>query len=268
MSTFKFTTAQRYAIFINHGMKCYICDHPLYFNSMQVDHILPERLLKDDVQFKVIRSLFNLADSFDINSYENWMPACGPCNLKKGQIEFAPTPLIQIQLRKASNKAAKTSAIAAKAVSTRQVSLALGALEKAHESGQEFDEEIRRRLSELVQFSSEQGLIPKGQTFMFTQSYQLRTTSVKDARSWGVTHWSIPPFLQGEAPLVVLLREVNLQDECSVCESLQHVFQPINQEGGPGPVCMECISALGWLPPVALGDLPTHITDDDYEVVP
>ncbi len=265
MSMYKFTTAQRYAIFLNHGMKCYMCGRPLDLTSMEVDHILPERLLKDDVQFGITRSIFGLEDSFDIDSYENWMPACGPCNLKKGQTEFAPTPLIQIELQKAAKKAAKTSAIAAKAVNNRQVSLALGALEKAHESGQDFDEETRRRLSDIVQFSSEQGLIPKGQPFMFTQSYQLRTTTVEDARSWGVTHWSIPPFEQGEAALVVLLREEELQNGCSVCGSMQRVFQPINQEGGPDPACMECISAMGWMPPVALGDLPTHITADDYD---
>ena len=232
---------------------------------MTVDHILPERLLKDDVQFGIMRSKFGLKDSFEINSYENWLPACVRCNLKKGQIEFEPVPIIQLELQKAANKAAKTSAIAAKAVSNRQVSLALGALEKARESGKDFDEETRRRLSDIVQFSSAQGLMPKGQPFMFTQSYQLRTTTLEDARSWGVTHWSIPPFEQGEPALVVLLMEEELQDGCSACESMQRVFQPINQEGGTGPVCMECISAMGWMQPVALGDLPTHVTADDHD---
>lgn len=265
MSTYNFNAAQRYAIFVTHGMKCYLNGCPLALSSMEVDHILPERLLDDNVQFAYIRSIFGLTDTFSINSYENWLPACGPCNLKKGQIEFEVTPLIQIQLQKAAAKAAETSAIADKAISNRQVSRALGALEKAHEEGKELDGETLRRLADIVQFSSAQGLIRKGQTIMFTQSYQLRTTTVEDARSWGVTHWTIPSFEEGEAALVVLLREEEQPDVCSACEELQHVFQPINQEGGPGPVCVECMSEAGWMQPVAVGDLPTHVTNDAHD---
>lgn len=110
------------------------------------------------------------------------------------------------------------------------MSRAPGALEKAHEEGKELDGETLRRLADIVQFSSAQGLVPKGQTIMITQSCQSRTTTVEYARSWGVTHWTVPSFEKGEAALVVLLREEEQPDVCSASEELQHVFQPINQD--------------------------------------
>jgi hypothetical protein len=75
----------------------------------------------------------------------------------------------------------------------------------------------------------------------------------------GNTHWSMPPRELGEPALVVLmLREEN--GTCVECGMIQDVFQPINQEGGGDAICNACLSALDWISPVALGDLPTHVT--------
>ncbi|PTE08822.1 hypothetical protein C9427_19390 [Mesorhizobium helmanticense] len=83
------------AVYTAHGEKCYICTRPVDFQSMQVDHIIPETLLDNaDVLAKVLK-IFNLPESFKIDSYENWMPCCGPCNNKKKARVFGPTPLIQ-----------------------------------------------------------------------------------------------------------------------------------------------------------------------------
>jgi hypothetical protein len=51
MSTYVFKPLQRLAVFIAHGSqdgtKCWLCDIPLNFVEMEVDHVLPEKLLDD-----------------------------------------------------------------------------------------------------------------------------------------------------------------------------------------------------------------------------
>jgi hypothetical protein len=69
----------------------------------------------------------------------------------------------------------------------------------------------------------------------------------------------MPPREPGDPALVVLFRAE--QGACVECGLIQRVFQPINQEGGGDPICDVCLSVLDWMPPVALGGLPTHVTE-------
>lgn len=85
-------------------------------------------------------------------------------------------------------------------------------------------------------------------------------TSEADARAWGATHWSLPPD-EGDFPqLAVLLREDG-RDECPECGQVGALWQPINQEGGPGPACGQCLDGLGWTAPEPLPcPHPTHVS--------
>jgi len=58
----------------------------------------------------------------------------------------------------------------------------------AQESGWSFEESIRERLLTLLRFASARELVPKGQPFRLTQSFQLVTTTVEDATRWGAAH--------------------------------------------------------------------------------
>lgn len=258
MSQYKFSSAQRYAIFLTHGMKCYLCGVPLDFISMVVDHVLPEHLLANPSLFDAAKLALGLPASFDLNSFENWMPACGTCNGKKAALEFAPSLLIQAELQHLAEKGNRARRLCDEVVGTRRVSIALGVFERAEESGLSLDGPARERLMALLGFASERELVPRGQPLRLTQSFRLVATSVEDAARWGATHWSMPPREPGEAPLVVLFRAE--PGECVDCGLTQRVFQPINQDGGGDPVCAACLSTLDWMPPVALGDLPTHVT--------
>lgn len=258
MSQYKFSNAERYAIFLVHGMKCYLCGVPLDLTSMTVDHVVPEHLLATPSLFDAIRSALGLPASFDLNSFENWMPACGPCNGKKAALQFRPSLLIQGELQHLAEKADKARRLCEEIVSTRKVSMALNVLERAQEDGGSLDGRTRERLVALLGFASERALVHRGQPLRLTQSFQLVATTVEDARHWGATHWSMPPREPGEPALVVLFRAE--QGECVECGLTQRVFQPINQEGGGDPICSVCLSILDWIPPVTLGDLPTHVT--------
>lgn len=258
MSRYKFSSAQRYAIFLVHGTKCYLCRVPLDLTSMVVDHVLPEHLLESPSLFNAAKEALGLPDSFDLNSFENWMPACSSCNGKKSALQFKPSLLIQVELQNLAEKADRARRICDEVVGTRRLSNALSVLEQALESGWNFEGAIREQLVALLRFASASELVPRGQPLRLTQSFQLVTTTVEDATSWGATHWSIPPREPGEPALVVLFRAE--RGECVECGLIQRVFQPINQEGGGDPICGVCLSHLDWMDPVTLGDLPTHVT--------
>lgn len=258
MSQYRFSITQRYAIFLVHGMKCYLCGVPLDFASMVVDHVVPEHLLATPTLLDAVKSELGLPASFNLNSFENWLPACGPCNTRKAARQFRPSLLIQAEMQRLAEKADEARRVWGEVISTRRVSIALGELERALESGQKFYEPTRQRLLALLAFASERELVVKGQPLRLTQSFRLLVTNVEDAMHWGATHWSLPPREPGEPSLVVLFRAK--RGECGECGLNQRVFQPINQEGGGDPICDVCLSRLDWMRPVALGDLPTHVT--------
>lgn len=258
MSQYRFSSAQRYAIFLVHGMKCYLCGVPLDLTSMAVDHVVPEHLLATPSLLDAAKSELGLPASFDLNSFENWMPACNSCNGRKAALQFTPSLLLQVTLQHLAKKADKARRFCDEVVSTRRVSIALNALERVQESGRTLAGPVRVRLLALLEFAAERALVPKGQPLRLTQSFRLVATTVDDATRWGATHWSMPPREPGEPALVVLFRAE--RGACVECGLIQRVFQPINQEGGGDPVCDVCLSTLDWMPPVTLGDLPTHVT--------
>ena len=226
---------------------------------MEVDHVLPECLLSTPSEYEAAKSTLGRPDSFKLNSFENWLPVCGSCNKKKAALKFEPSLLIQVKLQQLAKKANKARRLCDEIVSIRKVSIALNALERSQESGQVLDDPTRERLLALLGFASERAFVPKGQPLRLTQSYQLVATTVKDAKRWGATHWSMPPREAGEPALVVLYRAE--RGECYECGLHRRVFQPINQEGGGDPICDACLSNLDWMSPVILGDLPTHINE-------
>lgn len=239
-------------------MKCYLCGVPLDLTSMAVDHVVPEHLLATPSLLDAVKSELGLPASFDLNSFENWMPACNSCNGRKAALQFTPSLLLQVTLQHLAKKADKARRLCEEVVSTRRVSSALNDLERAQESGRTLTGPVRVRLLALLGFAAERALVPRGQPLRLTQSFRLVATTVDDATRWGATHWSMPPREPGEPALVVLLRAE--RGACVECGLTQRIFQPINQEGGGDPVCAVCLSTLDWIPPVALGDLPTHVT--------
>ena len=142
MSTYKFSPAERAAIFSVHGEKCYLCGCPLTLKTMEVDHIIPEALLSDAKRLEVVLAELGLAADFQINSFENWLPACGPCNNIKRSTVFKTSLLAQLQLQKTAAKAPEVAAIAAETISERKTWNALNVLERAEVDGNLDDETI------------------------------------------------------------------------------------------------------------------------------
>lgn len=98
---------------------------------MEVDHIIPERLLNEPKEFAEVQKDFALQEDFNINSYENWLPACRRCNGQKSGTVFIPMPIIGIQLTRASKKASAAREIARRVVSDKKFGDALALVEIA-----------------------------------------------------------------------------------------------------------------------------------------
>ncbi|MEZ9516605.1 HNH endonuclease [Vibrio splendidus] len=154
MSKYQFSAAQRHAIWTVHNEKCYLCTRPVDFNSMQVDHVLPESLLEDKFRLAQVLVEFGLPADFDLNSYVNWLPACAPCNNQKSNDVYNLSPILLAQLNKAQSKSEKAASIEAEVKSDRKISLALNTLEQAAETGQ-LTEEMKAKLEPLVDYQKD-----------------------------------------------------------------------------------------------------------------
>ncbi len=105
MAKYKFKQSERFAVWKTHGEKCFWCAEPLCLQETTVDHVLPETLLSKDDELSRIKLLFGLSDSFDINSYENWVPAHQHCNGAKRDTIFKASEVMLAILERVSAKA-------------------------------------------------------------------------------------------------------------------------------------------------------------------
>ena len=177
MSKYNFTHAKKYAIYTTHGEKCYLCKKPIDLKSMHDDHIIPETLLEKVEELNIVLNSLGLPFDFEVNSYENWMPACAPCNVFKSSKIFEPTPLIQIILQNAKSKADKAKSLAEKTVSKTLISRALNTLSRAKESCDLTPEDLEQ-LQPLVEYhSQERNLDLRGTPIKLTALYEVISES-------------------------------------------------------------------------------------------
>ncbi|CAN5566061.1 hypothetical protein BH10ACT8_BH10ACT8_04590 [soil metagenome] len=145
----QFTPAERYAVFTVHGAKCYMCSEPLNLKEFQVDHVVPESLLETPDERVAALTNLGCPDAFEINSFENWLPSCGPWNNRKRSRVWNPSPLMQLNLQYASDGAPKARALAASMVTKQAVANALNTLERLEEQGALTDE-IKAQFAPIV----------------------------------------------------------------------------------------------------------------------
>ena len=132
MAAYNFGPFERLAVFTAHGTrqgtKCWLCGEPLSFIEMEVDHVLPEKLLNDGAELARVLNEFGLPRDFNLNSFENWLPAHAHCNLQKLKHVFRPTPLIQRWLDRARERADHARELRDTSLSRRKIESAIGIL--------------------------------------------------------------------------------------------------------------------------------------------
>jgi 5-methylcytosine-specific restriction endonuclease McrA len=92
----------RFALWQAWGMKCYWCDTPKSYLEVEIDHIVPKRLSKDDL--KQALTNYGLPVDFDLQDPRNLAPICDPCNGpgRKGSHSYGGAAVVLDHLRKAS----------------------------------------------------------------------------------------------------------------------------------------------------------------------
>ncbi len=170
MSTYKFSPAERAAIYSTHGEKCYLCGAPINLKTMEVDHVLPESLLEKPGELQAALYAFGLPTSFEINAYENWLPACKPCNGSKKELVFEATPIIQVYLQRARAKAPTAKQLAEETVSQRKIANALNVLERAQADGW-LDSKTIHTLGEFISRNRQPELT--GKPILLTPLYEI-----------------------------------------------------------------------------------------------
>lgn len=110
MSDYKFSLSQRYALYKVYAGVCQWCKQPVEFRVMHIDHVLPEALLKNPTKLASVLKDYGLPVDFNINDYENWIPAHSYCNTQKSADIYTPAPVILTMLKdclQEKNKAQK-----------------------------------------------------------------------------------------------------------------------------------------------------------------
>jgi len=152
---YHFNDAERYAVYTVHGEKCYLNGEPLDLLTMEVDHVIPESLSDDPSKLQDVLAKFGLPKDFDLQSFANWLPACRPCNLKKRETVFSPTPLIQMQLQTASAKASKAAEMADSLVTHKSAARAWNTIKRADTKG-ELRADLLKAIQEFLSFHARQ----------------------------------------------------------------------------------------------------------------
>lgn len=122
--------------------------------TFQVDHVIPEHLAKKPEELQSVIASYGLPEDFDLNSFENWLPACSNCNNEKSGAVFEALPIFAVQLKKAAEKAGKARALEAETRSRQKVSRAITIIETAHQEGT-LGEVQFSRLRPLVEYHQE-----------------------------------------------------------------------------------------------------------------
>lgn len=157
MSKYTFSSAERFAIYVTHGERCYMCSKPIDLKSMQVDHVIPEDLLSKEGELAAVIHSFALASDFNLNSFSNWMPSCAPCNRRKLTTVFTPSPIIQVVLQQAAEKSEQANILSEKTVTKRKIINALNILKMANEAG-ELSEDVKQELQPLIEYQIQERL--------------------------------------------------------------------------------------------------------------
>lgn len=150
----QFKESERYAIFVVHGEKCYMCTEPIDLMSMQVDHVIPESLERDAEKLLSVLANYGLPPSFDLQSFENLLPSCGHCNNRKKDSVFNVTLRIQLELERARAKAPRVADLEARVDNGRYLSKAWSSIKCAAQSDS-LPIEIRKDIAAFQAFHRE-----------------------------------------------------------------------------------------------------------------
>lgn len=106
MAKYVFSKPEKSAVWKAHGHLCFWCGDVLPdLNQVTIDHLFPEDLLRQPERLKKVKNDYQLAESFEINSFENWVAAHFHCNSAKRTTVYNSAPVMIKSVHEASKKA-------------------------------------------------------------------------------------------------------------------------------------------------------------------
>jgi hypothetical protein len=88
----KFSHAERYSVWLHNQRRCWWCEVPLRLAEVTVDHVIPEFLEETPEKLSKLLSEYDLPKDFQVNGFENWLPAHSHCNSEKSTRVFKLVP--------------------------------------------------------------------------------------------------------------------------------------------------------------------------------
>ncbi len=177
----RFSASERWAVYSVHGDKCYLNGEPLTLLTMEIDHIIPESLLADQNRLQSVLREYGLANDFDLNSYENWLPSCSACNRTKRDAVFECTLIVQSHLVRAKHKAEQARAFERKSLSDKQTARLLNDIDRAFNVSplDILTSSFARLLADTSQLPQEKMILPSGR---FSWVFDANTTGHKASK--------------------------------------------------------------------------------------
>jgi 5-methylcytosine-specific restriction endonuclease McrA len=83
MSDTSFDILTRAALWNSYGNKCFYCTEPLDWEDLEIDHILPERLMQEPEALRKVLTEYGLDAGFEVNGLSNLVPCHSRCNSRK-----------------------------------------------------------------------------------------------------------------------------------------------------------------------------------------
>lgn len=148
VAKYRFTNAERFAVWKTFEGRCYWCEAELEFRQAQVDHVIAESLTDDAVRFAKLKTDYELPADFDVNDFRNWVPACPDCNGKKSATLYDPSPVFLRYLAEVSKRGLLTRRAHNRLVAGKKRDKILGVLAAALEMGAVTAEDVRELFRE------------------------------------------------------------------------------------------------------------------------
>lgn len=154
MSKRTFSQKEKAAVFKAHNGICHFCRYPCDLDEMQVDHVIPERLLDHPEELQGLIDYYGLPSNFRINSFENWAPIHLKCNNIKADKVYLRSQSTQDMLEKARALAPEAEIIASTITSKVKIARSISYLKQATEDGSLTTDEIKNLSEELQRLAT------------------------------------------------------------------------------------------------------------------
>lgn len=162
--------------------------------TVEIDHIIPERLITRPDELSAVLQDLGRPPDFDLNSYANWLPCCRPCNGSKSKMVWQPSPLIQRLLQRAESRAPRAQRLAEGLLSERRIYEALSTLESLSET-RPLSEEEKARLRPLIEVQSQvRSEARSGEPIRVTPTYEVslfETVAIKEGLTVVTTRFGV-----------------------------------------------------------------------------